>query len=262
MTEDESVTDTGAPLNGDATMAYGHEISADGRVVAFLTTATNLRTACRSRGGPCRTAPPSAQGGFSNAQVAVRDRFARTTELVSTAADGTPGAGQAFPPAVSLDGSAVAFASNADNLVPGDTNGMVDTFVWTRATGELERVSVSSSGQQQVENEPVFQGPSFLVSTNQRSSLSADGRYVVFNSLATNLVPDNSNGAIQEYLHDRLTGATIVVSVSSSGETADSHCLDGVIAGDAPVVAFASYGDNLAGDNSQKRPEVFVHVLT
>jgi hypothetical protein len=98
--------------------------------------------------------------------------------------------------AVSADGRFVAFGSNAPDFVPGETNRMTDVFVRDRLLGTTARVSVSSTGEQ---------GNSLSIVTG----ISADGRYVAFWSLASNLVPDDTNGAADSFVHDRANGTTV-----------------------------------------------------
>src|SRR6266446_5338687 len=190
-TERVSVASGGTEGN-DASL--GSALSADGRFVAFDSAATDLVAADTN--------------GVSD--VLVHDRQTGTTERVSVASDGTQGNGKsgllsfAFPPALSADGRFVAFVSFATNLVAGDTNGATDVFVHDRQTGITERVSVASDGTQ----------------GNNASSypvLSADGRFVAFDSDATDLVAGDTNGTTDVFVHDRQTGATERMSVASGG---------------------------------------------
>src|SRR5574341_552204 len=115
--------------------------------------------------------------------------FARaaTTELASVSDTGDPGIGYSIGPSVSGDGGRIVFISPAANLVPGDTNGAKDVFVRDRQTGTTTRVSVSSAGEEQRFNTIQF--------TNVNGvSISADGRYVAFDSEAVNLVSGDTNG--------------------------------------------------------------------
>src|SRR5207247_9811592 len=107
-------------------------------------------------------------------------------------------------PPLSAHALFVAFQSNATNLVPGDSNGQQHVYVHDRQTGTVERVSVDSAGNQ-------GDGSSFS------PWLSADGRFVAFVSYATNLVPGDTNGALDVFVHDRQTGTTERVSVDSAG---------------------------------------------
>lgn len=145
---------------------------------------------------------------------------AGTTSLVSVSSSGEPANGTSardvgFDPAtgvsysadtiaISADGRSVAFSSRATNLVAGDTNVAIDVFVRDVDAGTTERVSVSSTGAQGDGDSGVEHA-----STNGRPvALSADGRYVAFTSFASNLVPGDTNGVQDVFVHDRLTGAT------------------------------------------------------
>ena len=111
-------------------------------------------------------------------------------------------------PSISGDGRYVAFHSADSNLVPGDTNRTFDIFVHDRKTGRTTRVSVSSAGRQA--NGENVGAPSF----------SADGRYVAFNSLATNLVPGDTkdNDILDVFVRDLRAGTTTIASVGAAGQ--------------------------------------------
>lgn len=115
---------------------------------------------------------------------------------------GTLGNGELFTAVFSADSSVKAFASDDANLVANDTNGIPDVFVWTQTNGVTERVSVSTAGEQ-------ANGASYDV------GMSADGRYVVFTSVATNLVANDTNGVTDVFVRDRGTNQTILVSVDN-----------------------------------------------
>jgi Tol biopolymer transport system component len=132
------------------------------------------------------------------------DRGLPITSLISLGVHNKPSEGQSYAPSISTDGRYVDFDSDADNLVPGDTNAQNDVFVRDRATGRTERVSVSSSGKQGDKG-------SFT------PAISGDGRWVAFVSDATNLVPGDTNGASDVFLHDRHTHRTIRLSVALDG---------------------------------------------
>jgi Tol biopolymer transport system component len=155
----------------------------------------------------------------------------QTTEIASVDSSGNQANEDSYDSCISADGRFVAFASWADNLVPGDTNGTNDVFVHDRVTGATERVSVDSSGNQAVWCE--------------RPSISGDGRYVAFQSSATNLVPDDTNGMRDIFVHDRQTGTTEIVSVDSSGVQTNDHSQEPVISEDGRFVAFESGATNL-----------------
>src|SRR5262249_11923438 len=140
----------------------------------------------------------------------------------------------------------IAFDSKASNLVPGDTNGVSDVFVHDRVKGTTVRVSVSSTGKQGNRDSWV-------------DGISADGRYVAFDSDASNLVPGDTNRASDIFVHDRLTGTTVRVSVSSTGTQADDFSDFAAISADGRFVAFTSNADNLVSGATGVGTQVFVH---
>ena len=149
---------------------------------------------------------------------------------------------------VSADGRYVAYGSLAPNLVPGDTNGTWDVFVFDKQTGVTERVSVDSSGAQ----------------ANDWSvwpSLSADGRYVAFQSGATNLVPGDTNGTYDIFVHDRQTGVTTLVSLGSTGAQGDNVSSTPMISADGSSVAFISSATNLVPGDTNGCDDIFVRSL-
>lgn len=172
------------------------------------------------------------------------------TELVSVTTSGTA-AGLAGDwdrsIAVSANGRFVAFVSSAANIVAGDTNGATDVFVRDRLNGTVDRVSISSTGAQ-------GNGDS------NRVDLSDDGRYVAFESGASNLVPGDTNGRNDIFVHDRQTGATERVSVSSTGAEANSFSTQPAISRDGQVVGFVSFASNLVPNDANRENDVFVHV--
>jgi Tol biopolymer transport system component len=194
-------------------------ISADGRYVAFESGASNL-----------------VDGDTNSYQdVFVRDRVAGTTTLVSvpmSGGQGNRGSGD-FGVTISADGRYVAFASDASNLVAGDTNGQTDVFVRDLAAGTTTRVSVSSSGAEgtAASGSPV---------------ISANGRYVAFTSWASNLVASDTNGGNDVFVHDRVAGTTERVSVSATGGELTFVANERpAISADGRYVAFAVSEDNV-----------------
>jgi uncharacterized repeat protein (TIGR01451 family) len=173
------------------------------------------------------------------------------TELVSVSSAGVQGNQDSQRPSVSADGRFVAFASLSDNLVPEDTNVSSDIFVRDRRTGTTQRVSVSTTGRQANRDSGVFNGMG-------GPSISADGRYVAFDSEASNLVRGDTNGAADVFVHDRLTGTTERVSVASGGTQANAGGTEPDISGDGRFVAFASFSDNLVPDTNFTG-DIFVH---
>ena len=137
------------------------------------------------------------------------------------------------PPAISADGQVVAFDSWATGLVPLDLNGMADIFVVEVNTGHIERVSVGAGG---IEANGMSIAP----------ALSADGRYVAFASLASNLVADDDNDDWDVFVFDRQTGTIERISSDASGYAAGGHWPS--ISADGRFVAFESSGVIIAGD--------------
>ncbi|NIW44429.1 MAG: T9SS type A sorting domain-containing protein, partial [candidate division Zixibacteria bacterium] len=155
-----------------------------------------------------------------------------------------------FAAAISADGRFIAFESRAENLVPDDNNDAGDVFVYDAQTGNLERVSVSSSGQE----------------ANGRStspSISEDGQLVAFVTGANNLVPNDSNGVTDVFVHNRQTGVTVRASVSSTGEEANRGTgrQTAMISGDGRYVKFHSSATNLVPNDSTLNEEMFVRDL-
>lgn len=172
--------------------------------------------------------------------------FAQSTERVSLSSAGIQGNGGSFSQSLSSNGRFVAFTSDANQLVPGDTNGVWDVFVHDRQTGRTTRVSVDSGG---------LQG-------NQRSedpSISPDGRYVAFTSRAADLVPGDTNGFEDVFVHDRRTGWTTRVSVDAGGIQGNANSAAPFISTDGRFVAFHSYASNLVPGDTNGWADVFVH---
>jgi len=208
-------------------------ISANGRYVAFISFATNL--------------VPGDTNGFRD--VFVRDLSTGTTNRVNVSDTGAQADNDTsdLRLSISADGRYVAFVSLADNLVPGDTNGDWDVFVRDRLRRHTSRVNLSSRGEQG--NVGAFGGV----------SISADGRYVAFESPAANLVPGDVIGTEDIFVRDRFAGRTTRVSVSSSGEPANNISFDPVISADGRYVAFNSHATNLVPGDTNAAPDVFVH---
>jgi Tol biopolymer transport system component len=190
--------------------------------------------------------PRPAAGYLTIANQLPGDLLAGTTTRVSVASDGVQGNDQSFFPSISADGRYVAFASDASNLVPGDTNDVADVFVHDQQTGQTTRVSVTSDGTQGNAD-------------SGSPSISANGRYVVFASAADNLMPEDTNGVGDVLIHDRQTGQTSRVSVSSDGIQGNGVSYNPSISGDGRYVAFASAADNLVPGDTNNMVDIFVH---
>ena len=171
------------------------------------------------------------------------------TTRVSVASDGTQGNRQSIFSSISADGRYVAFKSFANNLVSGDMNGTWDIFVHDRQTGATTRVSVASDGTQGN-------------NSSESASISGDGRYVAFESFASNLVSGDTNGTWDIFVHDMQTGATTRVSVASDGTQGNSSSEFASISSDGRYVAFESFANNLVSEDTNGPGwEIFVHDM-
>ena len=222
---------SGVQGNGQSILAV---ISADGSTVAYASLASNFATG-------------DANGSF--------DVFVRTnptfggappSQLVSVGLDGNPANGSSSSPQLSADGRFVAFSSTADNLVAGDTNGASDVFVHDRTTGVTQRISVASDG---TEGNAGSNGP----------SVSADGRFVAFQSTASNLVADDTNGVQDLFRHDRTTGETIRLSVAADGTQGASQSRTPRLSGDGRTLAFDSFAALVPAPAA---PQIYARVLS
>jgi Tol biopolymer transport system component len=166
------------------------------------------------------------------------------TSLVSVTLDGTPARDWSGEPSVSADGRYVAFTSAAGNLVAGDTNSVKDVFVRDRQAGKTTRVSVDSAGAQ---------GNNY----SGAPSISADGRYVAFGSLASNLVAGDTNRYDDVFVHDLQTHVTSRVSVGPLGVQATKDSFNPAISADGRFVAYESYASNLVGNDTNGGFDVF-----
>jgi hypothetical protein len=213
--------------------SYAPSLSSDGRYTAFISYATNLIA--------------NDTNGFSDAYV--YDAVTEVMSRVSVSSGGTQANSLTNEVAISGDGQYVAFISAASNLVAGDTNTMNDVFVHDRTTGNTVRVSLSSIGTQANGN-------------SQKPDISADGRYVVFSSYASNLVTGDTNNTSDIFVHDRQTSITTRVSVDSIGNQANSSSQHVAISGDGRYIAFSSNASNLVVGDTNTYIDVFVHDRT
>lgn len=204
--------------------SYDAQISNNGRFVAFTSQASNL--------------VPGDGNGFID--VFLFDPLLRLMRRVSVGSAGE-GAGPSDDPSISEEGRYVAFASAAPNLVPDDAPGPTnvrDVFVRDVALGTTTRVSVNAGGAQ-------GNGDS------RNPSISSDGRFVAFESLASNLVAGDTNAAFDVFLKDLQTGAITRVSVDSAGAQAGGPSGGASISADGRFVSFQSAAANLvAGDTN------------
>ena len=226
ITERVSLASSGAQGNLGS---YNPSISADGRHVAFTSYASSLVV------------------GDTNAHsdVFVRDRQSGLTRLVSIDSNGVQGNGNSSGPSISGDGDSVAFQSFASNLVPSDTNGISDVFIHEVGSATTVRAS-SSLGGTSADGSSLF------------PSLPGNGRFVAFESHASNLVAGDTNGAGDVFVHDRQTGSTTRVSVSTQGLQANSVCGSASLSADGRFVVFYGFASNLVPNDTNGSDDVFL----
>jgi Tol biopolymer transport system component len=266
-------TTVASRVNGTASLKVANaddssffpSINADGTKVAFESRANNL------------VGPADPANAFSD--IFVHDRTLNTTARVSVALAGAPTNGDSEKPSISGDGNFVAFHSLATNLdLAADINGVADVFLYNRAAGTTTRVSgatggavfgnaVSDNGARVAFESPpggalknVFVWTSGTVAPvtagngdSRVSGISSNGRFVVFDSDASDLVAGDNNGVSDVFVHDLLTATTTRVSVSSTGAQANgaSFALGfRAISDDGNLVVFESDATNLGGTGS------------
>ena len=212
--------------------SYYTGMSADGRYVTFHSAATNL----------------VANDSNGQDDIFVYDTQMNAITRVSIDSGGAQSlGGNSWYPSISADGRFVAFRSSATNLVSGDTNESWDIFMYDRQTSVTTRVSVDSSGVE-ADNDSL------------KSSISADGRYVVFDSYATNLVQGDTNWQGDIFQHDMLTGTTTRISVDSNGaQSLDGESFFPSISSNGQYVAFTSYAANLVEGDTNSNADIFVY---
>jgi Tol biopolymer transport system component len=223
-----SVSSSG--VQGDG-WSDGSSMSADGRSIVYSSYADNL-------------VPGDTNG---TADVFLYDTVTAQTTILSHKADGTQAGADCYGPVISRDGHTVAFISEG-SLVPPDTNAQADVFVRNLLTGEIVRASVDSNG-----------GQSNGYSTY--CSLSADGRYVCFSNSATNLAPGATSAGNKIFVHDMQTGRTTVASTDSSGVAGVGQCLNSSITADGRYVVFESWATNLVPGDANGTADVFLHDM-
>ena len=207
-------------------------VSANGRFVAFGSAATTL--------------VPGDTNGFGD--VFVRDRVLHKTYLVSVGPGGVQGNGDSYEAAISANGRYVAFYSQASNLVGGDTNGFADVFVRDRKLHKTYIVSVGKGGVQ-------GNGDSY------DPSISPNGRWVAFDSIATNFVGVNTNGVQNAFVRDRKLRTTSLVSTGPF-LPGNKDSADPVISANGRYVAFDSNASNLVPHDSNAASDVFLRDRT
>lgn len=210
------------------------EISADGRFVVFMSEASNLVSGDTNR----------------VADTFVRDLSTGTVERVSLSSRSEQGNAGSYSASISRDGRFVAFRSQASNLVDGDTNGVADIFVRDRSSGGTTiRASLAEDGVQ-------------ANGDSDSASISGDGRFVVFRSMASNLIPGDTNRLADIFVRDLHTETTERISISSSGTQSNGDNRNPQIATNGRRIVFASPASSLVEGDTNRTWDVFAHDLS
>jgi len=204
------------------------QVSADGRYVTFTSDATNLIAGDSNR----------AQDIFR------KDLVTGDVIRVSTGTNGAQADVWSSDAHISADGRYVVFDSFSNILVPGDSNGANDVFRKDTSTGELVRVSTSSTGGQ-------------ANGSSNRGDASSDGRFVVFESLATNLVAGDTNSQQDVFLKDLQTGGLVRVSVAADGAQANGVSFSAHVSDNGRYVTFCSLASNLVARDTNNDWDIF-----
>lgn len=285
MMERISVAADGGEPNGTSTRP---SISADGRYVAFSSSASNLVSG----------------GANTNVDIYVRDRSLATTVKVSERHDGSLTENNSWAPVISANGRHVAFVSGDNDLVPGDVTGPQDVFVRNFDTWGIERVSLSTAGVESnarngvavvsadasvvawwsradnlVAGDDNLQDDIFVrnraAGTTTRvnvsstgaqasgggswhTSITDDGRFVVFLSDASNLDDGDVNGTGDIFSHDLLTGITRLHSLTPTGQGGNAYSRSPSVSADGLYIAFESGATDLVADDDNLEQDVFL----
>ncbi len=227
VTTRTSIASSGVEANSASRVS---SISADGRYVAFESFASNL-----------------VPGDTNNAaDIFLLDRQTGIVALVDVAIGGGPGDQGASAPEISDDGAWIGFVSSSTDLVSGDTNGRMDVFLASVATGAIQRVSLTAAGGETNGDSTYF-------------ALSGDGNAIAFLSFANDVVSSDTNGMPDVFVRDRLSGTTTRVSLASSGAQGNFLCGLVAISADGSKVAFESSSDNLVSGDTNGTQDIFVH---
>lgn len=206
------------------------DVSADGRYVAFYSTASDL-----------------VAGDTNNVgDIFRRDLLTSTTALVSVGGNGL-GNSDSYDPDLTPDGRYLAFETTATNLFANDLNGAIDDVVLRDMTGSgVELISVNAAG--------TGSGSS----TSYDPVISDDGRFVAYESFATNLVNGDTNGLFDVFVRDRVLGTTLLCSRDLSGTGSGSlESYDPIISANGQIVVFFSHATNLVAGDTNNSSDLF-----
>ena len=224
----------GEAVGGGTFNGHNASMSADGRYVFFTSAAANLVS------------------GDTNGSRDIFRKDLQTGEVsrVSTSASGAQGDANSFTARVSSDGRFIVFSSLSSNMVSGDTNGVTDIFLKDMLTGDVTRVSTTATGAQS-------SGGTSVV-----PSLTPDGRFLLFEGTANNLVPGDTNAQSDVFLKDLKTGSIVRVSTDAAGVQGDYESSSSVLSADGRFIGFLSRASNLVTGDTNGDPDLFVRELS
>ena len=211
------------------TFSTAAAISSDERFVVFSSDATNLVAGDRN----------------DAADVFLRDRWFNQTTRISVDNTGAPGNADSTQPVISANGRFIAFSSKATNFVAGEANVVADIFIYDTQTKQVRGINPLDSNGDSV-----------------NPSISADGRWIVFESLASNLVAGDTNNASDIFAFDSQSNQLIRISVNDAGAEGDGHSFHPMIAALGNAVVFESEASNLVAGDTNVTSDIFLHDLT
>jgi Tol biopolymer transport system component len=222
-----SVASDGTPANA---WSDGASLSPNGRYVGFDSWATNLVISDTN----------------NTYDVFVHDMETHQTINIAVASDGTQSNALSGSASFSANGRFIAFYSEADSLVPDDTNEAGEAFIHDQQTHGTTRVVVASNGDQADEG-------------STSPAISGDGRWIVFSSSATNLTTDATSGILDVFVHDQQTGQTSLISQAINDSRPNDYSDRPALSADGHFVAFRSNASNLVEDDTNGVRDIFVH---
>jgi Tol biopolymer transport system component len=226
---------SGSPLEPMGIEANSHSfattaaITTDERFVVFSSEATNLVAGDRN----------------DASDIFMRDRWMGQTIRISVDNNGVEGNAASAQPVISANGQFIAFSSKATNFVAGETNTVADIFIYDTQTKQLRGMNpLDSNGD------------------SLNPSISADGRWVVFESTASNLVANDTNKASDIFLFDSKTNQLTRISVNDGGAQGNGNSIHPMIAANGGVVVFESEATNLVSGDTNNSSDIFLYDLT
>lgn len=211
--------------NGDS---FDPSVSTDGNFVVFASTANNL----------------VENDNNNEADIFLYNKATREIKLISKNTKGQPANGASQSPKINSIGSTVVYMSYASDLVPGDSNGYADIFMYNLETQKTSRLSETS--QKKEGN-----------NSSSEPDINSDGRFVVFKSSADNLVENDFNEVADIFLLDTKSRKIKRVNIAENNEESNYTSRHPKISGNGQIVVFESDADNLVENDTNNKTDVF-----